>query len=1722
MTTNRQNQHPAAIDAEKPTNLKTKTRRAAALLLMLALLAPLAAWAQNPDCNGPIAITADAPYFEGFESPTGTSIFDDGPLPGCWEAHSTGWTTPAPHNCNNANYAHSGSQSLAFYTANSSDYAVLPEFSNPISDLQISFWMRTNTDTDGQLQLGYITAEDDGTCNTFTPVATYANSVDYVMRTSDLPNVPVTAVRLVFKWENSFASVLRCFIDDMTVSINLALKPTELTCTEVTGTSATLTWTSYAESWQIMLNDDEDNLIMAETNPFTLTGLVSETLYTAKVRSYWDSDNQSEWSDAISFMPTNNHYIGSGDGTTNYLPLNNYYKYSLTQQIYTVEEMGVPGLIESISFFKNNGNPCNRDIDIYIVGTDKSEFESTSDWIAVTEADRMFSGMVSFASNDWTNITLDLGFVYDGTQNVAIIVDDNTGSYTSDTPFKAFAATTAQALYFNHDNINYDPTGTPGYGNATLELKNQMRLFKSELSDCMKTQGIVATEVGPDFAVIDWIEYGTSESWLVSYNGVTVEADEHPFTLTGLQPETEYTIAVSPTCDTIWNNTVTITTLETCRVPVVTLGTVTATTADLSWTTSFCEGYTVKYREKYPQIFGNTIMEEHFDGDGVPEGWYFHNFSSISQTNHAGMAPNEVKMDGEMTYDTFIQTPAIDLSGISHVHVFFGSSIETEGQPPIMTIQTSSDDGATWNDAWNESYEEGIWTINVTIATPDMGQSNVMFRINFNGADRNYIAFLDDIVMVGMPYGEWQDLPVIDTVATITGLNPNTMYDVKVVPDCDVNKESEMLIFTTANPCEAPTNLAVGNITTTTAEISWEGFSLTGYEVECAIPSGEPMTLTVEEGNTATLTGLAANTTYEVRVKANCYEAEYSQPVGFTTEPCEDMCALTFFVGGNGWEGNAIQVKDVLTGDIIATIANHWQTQTIALNVCDGRELEFSWVGVYFDSFVYYTVTDLNGEVIVEGNGLGFDTFNYTVSCTATDCRRPTAFAASEIGPCSVVLSWTENGPATEWEIAYKSVNDTVINYVTATTNPYTLTGLTPETRYAAQVTPVCEVDKPSKEIYWTTDVACPEPYDVDITPYPYTANVEWSGWGETYDIQWAEPVAPTSSAWLQYDNGTASRISISGTNQFTWGVMYPADSLHDNVLTKIVFYEFRDAFTDSIITLNVYSGGDTIPETLIGTETITINGTKGWHEVVLSTPIEFNPEQNLWITLTATGRPAVMAMSRQDAGINGRWFLNGSDWVDIATLFNPIVAPTTHPSIHCFAIRGFVETNDYSTWNWTTESGVASPFTITGLEAETGYAVKVKSSCGQDCESSWTWAYFTTLEGSIFTKDILAHTDNGGWYLIASPVAEAVTPTAQNGFLANEYDLYRFNQSAELEWENWKAEGEHYHFNLEAGRGYLYANSGDVTLTFVGTPHAATEPVEVALDHDPAADFAGWNLVGNPLPEIAFIDRDFYVMNGDHDEIVAAEGNTVELMEGIFVIAEGENDTMTFTPASQNAIANNASLVVSLSQGRGSVIDRAIVRFDSNRTLPKFQLNPNNTKVYIPQGGKDYAVVAAEQTGEMPLNFKAEKNGNYTLRFDTKDVEFDYLHLIDNLTGADVDLLTPPAGVPPLQRGQGGFNYTFTAKTTDYASRFRLVFSAGDADEDACEPPFAYISNGNIIINGTGTLQIIDILGKELVRKELSTLNSQLSTLNFAPGVYVLRLIDGNDVKTQKIVIDR
>ncbi len=390
------------------------------------------------------------------------------------------------------------------------------------------------------------------------------------------------------------------------------------------------------------------------------------------------------------------------------------------------------------------------------------------------------------------------------------------------------------------------------------------------------------------------------------------------------------------------------------------------------------------------------------------------------------------------------------------------------------------------------------------------------------------------------------------------------------------------------------------------------------------------------------------------------------------------------------------------------------------------------------------------------------------------------------------------------------------------------------------------------------------------------------------------------------------------------------------------------------------------------------------------------------------------------------------------------------------------------------------------------------------DYDDALVMSFGEAASVQTFTKEIAGYgTGTDNWYLIASPLAEAVAPTDVE-YLINEngYDLYRFNQSAEEEWEHYK--GHQNDFMLEPGQGYLYANSEDVELVFTGIPYNSNCEVVLAYDENASDDMRGWNLVGNPFNEPCYIEgdvegnRDFYVMNEEDGDLYVGR-NYLNPMEGGFVYAEWDFDVITLTNTNP-AGAKSANVSLNLSNGN-AVIDRAIVRFGEGRQLPKFQLRSSSTKLAIAQNDSEYAVVRSGNEGEMPVNFKAEKSGTYTISVNSENVEFGYLHLFDNMTGNDIDLLADPS-------------YTFEAKTTDYASRFRLVFSAETETES-----FAYFNGSEWVVNGTGTMQMVDMTGRVLSSENVTGI-ATVNTNKLSAGVYVMRLVNGNDVKTQKIVV--
>ena len=171
---------------------------------------------------------------------------------------------------------------------------------------------------------------------------------------------------------------------------------------------------------------------------------------------------------------------GGGTATNEFLPTFSYYCYSLTQQIYTSDEIGGAQTIDSIAFY-NGGATKTRTLDIYMVTTDKTVFDSPNDWIPVTESDLVFSGTVTMEANRWTVFHFNNAFAYDGASNLALITDDNTGDYTG-APHMAcrvYDADGNQAIRIYSDNTNYDANNPASYYGTRLSVKNQIKIYSN-------------------------------------------------------------------------------------------------------------------------------------------------------------------------------------------------------------------------------------------------------------------------------------------------------------------------------------------------------------------------------------------------------------------------------------------------------------------------------------------------------------------------------------------------------------------------------------------------------------------------------------------------------------------------------------------------------------------------------------------------------------------------------------------------------------------------------------------------------------------------------------------------------------------------------------------------------------------------------------------------------------------------------------------------------------------------------------------------------------------------------------------------------------------------------------------------------------------------------------------------------------------------------------------
>lgn len=225
--------------------------------------------------------------------------------------------------------------------------------------------------------------------------------------------------------------------------------------------------------------------------------------------------------------------------------------YALSQEVYTASEIQhVAGQIGAIAFNTDKGD-LTRKLDIYITHTSQT---SVDDFTAVTANDLCFSGEVYFKTGQWTVITLDKAFNYNGSSNLLITIDDNTNVTYGWGALKnyIFYGGSSECRFAYDDNLNFDPTNPSIEGisisPSTVSWKNQLQITFEEY---LSPSRLAVTDITDRTAQVQCSLRGEASAWNLRYRQLDTEAWTEFTGLTdrgkiieGLTPATKYEVQV--------------------------------------------------------------------------------------------------------------------------------------------------------------------------------------------------------------------------------------------------------------------------------------------------------------------------------------------------------------------------------------------------------------------------------------------------------------------------------------------------------------------------------------------------------------------------------------------------------------------------------------------------------------------------------------------------------------------------------------------------------------------------------------------------------------------------------------------------------------------------------------------------------------------------------------------------------------------------------------------------------------------------------------------------------------------------------------------------------------------------------------------------------------------------------------------------------------------------
>lgn len=126
--------------------------------------------------------------------------------------------------------------------------------------------------------------------------------------------------------------------------------------------------------------------------------------------------------------------IGEGTATSLCIPFGNNYMHSTTESIYTPEEIGMAGVISSIAYNCAGVQGLDCTVNIYMGHRSSGEFADVSDYVNPSDLQLVYSNSITIGNTaGWVTYELQNSFVYNGIENLVIVVCKSSQGYNGHT-----------------------------------------------------------------------------------------------------------------------------------------------------------------------------------------------------------------------------------------------------------------------------------------------------------------------------------------------------------------------------------------------------------------------------------------------------------------------------------------------------------------------------------------------------------------------------------------------------------------------------------------------------------------------------------------------------------------------------------------------------------------------------------------------------------------------------------------------------------------------------------------------------------------------------------------------------------------------------------------------------------------------------------------------------------------------------------------------------------------------------------------------------------------------------------------------------------------------------------------------------------------------------------------------------------------------------------------